>query len=83
MDSGEDNWCWEQSSIDVDVGAEDVKGLVFVQKGYWINLISTHDVDASLTQADGQLVNLKIKVAYNELKLGIHIIMFNCRNPFL
>lgn len=60
-----DNWCWEQSSIDVDVGAEDVKGLVFVQKGYWINFISTHDVDASLTQPDGQPVNLKIKVMMN------------------
>lgn len=58
----EDNWCWEQSFIDLDVGAEDVKGVVFVQKGYWVNVISTHDVDAYMTQEDGSPVNLKIKV---------------------
>jgi hypothetical protein len=58
----EDNWCWEQSSIDLDVGADDVKGIEFVQKGYWVKVISTHDVDAYMTQADGSSVNLKIKV---------------------
>lgn len=58
----EDNWCWEQTFIDLDVGAEDVKGIVFVQKGYWVNIISTHDVDAYMTQEDGPPVNLKIKV---------------------
>ncbi|GAV83060.1 CarboxypepD_reg domain-containing protein [Cephalotus follicularis] len=57
----EDNWCWEQSFIDVDVGAEDVKGVLFVQKGYWVNFISTHDVDAYMTQLDGTPINLKIK----------------------
>ncbi|XP_059659411.1 uncharacterized protein LOC132306162 [Cornus florida] len=59
--TGVDNWCWEQSSIDVDVGTDDVKGIVFVQKGYWVNVISTHDVDAYVTQPDGSHVNLKIK----------------------
>ncbi|XP_021279934.1 nodal modulator 1 [Herrania umbratica] len=56
-----DNWCWEQSFIDVDVGAKDVKGIEFVQKGYWVNVISTHDVDALMTQQDGSPVNLNIK----------------------
>ncbi|KAL6219579.1 hypothetical protein ACLB2K_007338 [Fragaria x ananassa] len=28
--NGEDNWCWKQSSIDVDVGVDDVKGIEFV-----------------------------------------------------
>lgn len=60
--SRKDNWCWEQSFIDVDVGAEDVKGVEFVQKGYWVNVISTHDVDAYMIQPDGSHVPLKIKV---------------------
>lgn len=59
----EDNWCWEHSFINLDVGAEDVNGIVFVQKGYWVNVISTHDVDAYMTQADASPMNLKIKVA--------------------
>ncbi|CAH1417541.1 unnamed protein product [Lactuca virosa] len=59
--SGEDKWCWEQSSAHVNIKAEDVEGINFVQKGYWVNLVSTHDVDAYLHQSDGSRVNLKIK----------------------
>lgn len=58
----EDNWCWEKSFIDVNVGAEDFEGIVFVQKGYWVNVISTHDVDGYINQPDGSTVNLKIRV---------------------
>jgi hypothetical protein len=57
-----DNWCWEKSFVDVNVGAEDLEGILFVQKGYWVNVISTHDVDGSITQPDGSTVNLKIRV---------------------
>lgn len=46
----------------MDVGADGIKGIVFVQKGYWINIVSSHDVDAYMTQPDGSSVNLKIKV---------------------
>lgn len=46
----------------MDVGLDDVKGIEFVQKGYWVNAISTHDVDAYMTLPDGSSVNLKIKV---------------------
>lgn len=60
--SGEDKWCWEQSSVHVNIKAEDVEGINFVQKGYWVNLVSTHDVDTYLHQSDGSRVNLKIKV---------------------
>lgn len=60
--SGEDNWCWEKSSMLLDVGTEDINGVNFVQKGYWVKLISTHDVDAYLHQSHGSRVNLKIKV---------------------
>ncbi|XP_076883578.1 uncharacterized protein LOC143532402 [Bidens hawaiensis] len=59
--SGEDNWCWEQSSVLLNVGIEDVNGINFVQKGYWVNLVSTHKVDAYLHQSDGSRVDLKIK----------------------
>lgn len=62
--SMEDNWCWEQSFIGVDVGTNDVKGVEFVQKGYWLNVISTHDVDAYMTQQDGSHVPLKVKVVF-------------------
>ncbi|GFZ13809.1 carbohydrate-binding-like fold [Actinidia rufa] len=60
--SGEDQWCWEQRFIDVAVGMEDIKGIAFVHKGYRVNVISTHDVDAHMTQPDGSHVDLKLKV---------------------
>ncbi|KAJ8623402.1 hypothetical protein MRB53_031931 [Persea americana] len=59
--SEEDNWCWKQSTIEVDVGTEGKKGISFIQKGYWTNIISTHDVDAYIRQPDSTLVNLQIK----------------------
>lgn len=77
--SGEDNWCWEKSFIDVDIGAEDVEGIVFVQKGYWVNVISTHDVDTYMTQTDVSLVNLKIKKGSQHLCVespGVHELHF-------
>ncbi|KOM35313.1 hypothetical protein LR48_Vigan02g146300 [Vigna angularis] len=55
-----DNWCWEQNFINVNVGAEDVEGILFVQKGYLVNVISTHNVDGYLTQP-GSIGNLKIQ----------------------
>lgn len=57
----EDNWCWDRSAIDLDVGAEDVTGIVFVQKGYWISIISTHDTDAYIQQSDSSRVDLSIR----------------------
>ncbi|XP_016491513.2 uncharacterized protein LOC107811149 [Nicotiana tabacum] len=61
ISSGEDKWCWEQSFINLEVGTEDVKGVDFVQKGFWVNIISSHDVDGLLTQPDGSRMNLNIK----------------------
>ncbi|PWA55857.1 carbohydrate-binding-like fold protein [Artemisia annua] len=77
--SGEDKWCWEQNSVPVNVGTEDVKGINFVQKGYWVNLISTHDVDAYLHQSDGSRVNLKIKKGSQNICVespGVHELQF-------
>lgn len=79
--SKEDNWCWEQSFIDVDVGAEDIKGIEFVQKGYWVNIVSTHDVDAYMTQPDGSPVNLKIKVSLHLVKFSFSMITI-CKHIF-
>ncbi|KAF3524826.1 hypothetical protein F2Q69_00049737 [Brassica cretica] len=59
--SEEDNWCWDRSSIDVNVGTEDIKGIEFFQKGYWINFVSTHEVDAKILHPSGLPTNLKIK----------------------
>ncbi|EEF47245.1 carboxypeptidase regulatory region-containingprotein, putative [Ricinus communis] len=74
-----DNWCWEQSFIDVVVGAEDVKGNLFVQKGYWVNVVSTHDIDAYLTQPDHSIINLKIKKGSQHICVespGVHELHF-------
>lgn len=48
----------------MDVGTEDVNGISFVQRGYWVNVVSTHAVDAYLTQPDGSHMNLKIEVIF-------------------
>ncbi|XP_027924979.1 nodal modulator 1 [Vigna unguiculata] len=75
----EDNWCWEQNFIDVNVGAEDVEGILFVQKGYWVNVISTHNVDGYLTQPDGSIVNLKIQKGSQHICVehpGVHEFSF-------
>lgn len=38
-------------------------GIVFVQKGYWIDIISTHDTDAYIRHSDSSQYGLLIKVA--------------------
>ncbi|RAL42059.1 hypothetical protein DM860_011842 [Cuscuta australis] len=77
--SGEDRWCWDESFTNINVGTNDVKGLSFVQKGYWVNIISSHEVDAFLTQ-DGSVVNFKIKKGSQHLCVespGVHELNFH------
>ncbi|KAG9154178.1 hypothetical protein Leryth_000653 [Lithospermum erythrorhizon] len=77
--SEHDRWCWEQSSADVNVGTEDVEGINFVQKGYWVNVISSHEVDTKLKQSDGSHVNLKIKKGSQQICVessGVHELHF-------
>lgn len=50
---------------------EDVEGITFIQKGYWVRIISSHDVDAYLIQADNSRLNLKIKVKKRHLLVEI------------
>ncbi|KAL5700275.1 hypothetical protein ACHQM5_025742 [Ranunculus cassubicifolius] len=75
-----DNWCWERSIIDVDVGTEDKKGITFVQKGYWVDISSTHDADVYIHQPDASILNLQIKKGSQRLcveSAGIHELHFN------
>lgn len=77
--SEEDKWCWEQSFIDVDVRTEDVEGVNFVQKGYWVNVVSTHDVDAYLDMSDSSRLNIKIKKGPQHICVespGVHELHF-------
>jgi hypothetical protein len=57
-----DDWCWDQSILNIDVGTDDVRDIVFVQKGYWIELVSTHDTNAYIQQPDSSRLDLLIKV---------------------
>lgn len=44
------------------MGTEDVTGLEFLQKGFWMSVKSTHAVDAFLLQPHNEGLNLKIQV---------------------
>lgn len=75
--------------MNVDVGVEDVEDITFFQKGYWVTLISSHNVDAYLVQADSSPVNFNIKVRailsflkFRPIifcKVTIIVIVLNCR----
>ncbi|CAM8928070.1 unnamed protein product [Rhodiola kirilowii] len=75
----EDNWCWQQSFVLLDVGVEDVHGVEFVQQGYIVNIISTHDVGVKMLQSIGSSVDLQIKKGSQEVCLeysGVHELHF-------
>lgn len=77
--TGEDQWCWEQNAIDVNVATDDVKGIAFVQKGYWFKIVSTHDVDANVIHPDGSHMTLNIKKGSQKICLespGVHELQF-------
>lgn len=64
--SSKDDWCWDQNVLDIDVGTDDVREIVFVQKGYWIELVSTHDTESYILQPDSSKLDLLIKVHPND-----------------
>ncbi|KAF6143365.1 hypothetical protein GIB67_001309 [Kingdonia uniflora] len=75
----EDKWCWKQSTMDLDVGTKDLEGITFVQKGYWITIISSHDSDAYVRQPDESIMNLQIKKGTQRICLeypGMHELHF-------
>uniref|UniRef100_A0A0D9V022 Carbohydrate-binding-like fold protein n=1 Tax=Leersia perrieri TaxID=77586 RepID=A0A0D9V022_9ORYZ len=59
--STQDDWCWDQNAMDVNVGSDDVTGIVFVQKGYWVELVSTHETEAYIQHSDSSKLDLLIK----------------------
>lgn len=63
----EDSWCWERNNFDLDVGTQDVKDVVFVQKGYWVTIVSTHDTEAQIEKPDSSRVNLMIKKGFQKI----------------
>uniref|UniRef100_A0A7N0VIJ7 Carbohydrate-binding-like fold protein n=1 Tax=Kalanchoe fedtschenkoi TaxID=63787 RepID=A0A7N0VIJ7_KALFE len=67
--STEDNWCWRQSSVLIDVGAEDVQGIEFVQQGYRFNIISSHDVGVKMFQSNDSPFDLQIKKGSQQICL--------------
>ena len=60
--STKDDWCWDQNTLNVDIVTDDVRDIVFVQKGYWIELVSTHDTEAYIQLPDSSKLDLSIKV---------------------
>ncbi|KQK04071.1 nodal modulator 1 [Brachypodium distachyon] len=57
--SENDDWCWDQNTFDIDVGNDDLVDIVFVQKGYWIELVSTHDTAAYIHQPDSSRLDFQ------------------------
>ncbi|KAM0954506.1 putative carboxypeptidase-like, regulatory domain superfamily, immunoglobulin-like protein [Dioscorea sansibarensis] len=75
----EDDWCWDRSVINLDIGIEDIKGAVFMQKGYWIDIISTHNTDAYIRGPDSSRVDLLIKKGSQRICVessGVHQLHF-------
>lgn len=73
--SDEDTWCWNENLIHLNVGTEDVNGVVFVQRGYWTTLVSSHDTDAYMLLPDSSRLDLKIKRGMQKICMetpGLH-----------
>eukprot|EP01018_Ginkgo_biloba_P008909 Gb_02734 [translate_table: standard] len=69
MPNWDDDWCWEQKIINVDVGINDHTGIVFVQKGYWMHIKSTHPVHAYVSQPSKEPLNLLIEEGWQQICL--------------
>lgn len=72
--SVKDDWCWDQNAMNIDIGINDVKDIVFVQKGYWIELVSTHDTEAYIQLPDSSKRDLSIKVLSHHDSGNLHYI---------
>ncbi|KAL3685286.1 hypothetical protein R1sor_003308 [Riccia sorocarpa] len=77
--SWDDEWCWEQKSLPVDVGIEDISKLTFVQKGYWLHIKSTHAASAFTLNEQKEATPVQIKKGWQDVCLespGIHELHF-------
>lgn len=60
----DDEWCWEHKTLEVVVGTDDKSGLVFVQKGFWMHVKSTHAVSAFTLQPHKKGTALQLQVTH-------------------
>lgn len=75
----DDEWCWEQKKIPVDVLTSDIGGIVFVQKGYWLRIEATHPVQAFASQDGHDSVPLQISKGWQRICIespGVHELHF-------
>ncbi|KAJ7534510.1 hypothetical protein O6H91_13G097300 [Diphasiastrum complanatum] len=56
----EENWCWNQNLIDIEVATTNITGVIFEQKGVWLHIESTHAAMASLLSRHGNEIPLQI-----------------------
>jgi hypothetical protein len=76
----DDDWCWEQKSVDVTVGTEDKTGIHFVQKGFWMHIKSSHPANAFTLQPHKDAIPLQIEKGSQQVCLetgGIHELHFH------
>ncbi|KAJ4775918.1 Nodal modulator 1 [Rhynchospora pubera] len=66
----ENKWCWDHNSMELDVGPEDMKGIVFTQTGYWIDIVSTHHTGAFLKLPDSSKLDFSIVKGSQRICLG-------------
>lgn len=60
----DDEWCWEEKTLEVEVGTVDRTGLVFVQKGFWMHVKSTHALSGFTLQPHKDPVPLQLQVLH-------------------
>ncbi|CAM6102957.1 unnamed protein product [Calypogeia fissa] len=65
----DDDWSWEQKTFEIDVGAEDVAGLIFVQKGYLVRVHSTHAASAFTLQENKDALPFQIEKGWQDVSL--------------
>ncbi|EFJ25434.1 hypothetical protein SELMODRAFT_414113 [Selaginella moellendorffii] len=59
---GDDEWCWEQKVVSVDVTSSDIEDIVFVQKAYWLRIKATHPTKAFIVHDNKDPDPLEIMV---------------------
>lgn len=70
-----DGWCWEESTLETDVGTSDLTNVKFTQEGFWMTMHSTHPAEASIVQPDGEAFMTQIEKGWQQICLkqpGIH-----------
>ncbi|XP_002975824.2 nodal modulator 1 [Selaginella moellendorffii] len=76
---GDDEWCWEQKVVSVDVTSSDIEDIVFVQKGYWLRIKATHPTKAFIVHDNKDPVPLEITSGWQKVCVespGIHELHF-------